>query len=144
MLLKTTTASCLFTLSIIICAFGVYCYYGLINYFIIIPGWHIQVNFTNLYIGCAVMCIVNILLYKKLAKRSPTVKVCKFIQHVLLTVPFWMVCVFLQSYVILHQFNRHINEGQLPNYYFNSNYISIALLIVVQLYFWINIFKNHA
>lgn len=142
MLIKTTHAAYIFTLSILLYALGLYYYHDFSNYFLIIPGWHIQFNNTYLYIGCSILGILNILLYKKLSKRSSTIKVYKLILHILLTVPLWMLCQYLQISVLQNQFMDYVREGQLGNYYLKTFYKSMVLIVVIQIYYWYNLFKT--
>ena len=136
MLIKTTHAAYLFTLSIFLYALGLYYYYGFSNYFVIVPGWHIQFHIIYFYIGCIVTGVVNFLLYRKLDKKSPVLKVKRLILHILITVPLWMLCLHLQTYALHHHFVKYVQEGLAKNYYLKTFYKSIFLIFATQLFYW--------
>ena len=140
MLIKTTHAAYLFILSILLYALGLFYYYGFSNYFIIIPGWHIQFHIIYFYIGCIVTGIVNYLLYIKFAKRSPFMKVKRLILHILITVPLWMLCRYLQTYALQHDFVEYVREGHARSYYLNTFYKSMGLIFITQLSYWYYLF----
>ncbi len=142
MQIKTTHAAYLFTLSIIIYALGLFYFYGFSNYFIIIPGWHIQFHIIYFYIGCFVTGAVNFLLYRKFAKRSPLMKVKRLLLHILITVPLWMLCRYLQTYVLQHHFTDYMREGRARSYYLNTFYKSMVVIFVTQLYYWYYTFNR--
>ena len=140
MQIKTTHAAYLFTLSIIIYALGLFYFYGFSNYFIIIPGWHIQFHIIYFYIGCFVTGAVNFLLYRKFAKRSPLMKVKRLLLHILITVPLWMIFRLIQFEQIRHQF------GEMSVYYSRHDFVksfssSLFLMVIIQFYYWRYAFK---